>query len=533
MSSLEASPRSMPSSADSSPVAANTPGLSNSMSGLSVQLDTATRRKLSFEALSPPPLHMTKEEIGRPDSPPLFAIKGPNANDVCFIGSPTANPHTVFKAGKANAVKAILCSKIAKILDLEACVPTTIEAKAAQVISKEDLDERLNPIVYKKVYIDGEPWLANPSDCYAVHSRNKHSVSLFGGCDFTIEKEDDAYNVVPKTPKAEKHPLAFQEVLFGTLDGEKHVFKRESCIPVTVESHSPQVQRGEVRLALKASKGEDELKNSSDDDLFEPGVQIPEEETEIPDNALLVREEVEGFLQPMIQNIVTEIDGVPVDVVHIPKTRDAFYSMINSISFINSVVLAVLFRTQDGKAHYLRDSNFLFTEEGGKLDITLIDLDETWPCSNGLSEAPHLREKGDIAALRLGLMGYPHAHTPLQGEDKSHYDSIIKKIIDRRELLIGAVAEQKLDNSQRVVQAFTEVLAKMVEFQEKAGEVAVTLADMVFHVFPVYKQHWDELSALDLSKEEIAASIGYVSVAEQKELSARMQASMERNKSKN
>lgn len=551
MSSIEASPRSWTSSADNSPissattspVALSTPGLSGSLGALTVAPpNTLTRRRLSFdgphseqEFQGPPALLTTKEKIGRPDSPPLLAIKGTNANDICFIGSPSkkTNPHTVFKPGKSNTMRAILCSQIAKILDLEPCVPVTIEAKAAQVISKEDLDDRSNPIIYKKVYIDGEPWLANPDDCYLVHSKKKHSLSLFGGCDFTIEEEDDAHNLVPTNQKAEKHALAYEEVLFGTLDGKQHVIKRESAYPITVDNQSPHVKRGEIRLELRASNGDDVPSSSSEEgDLFEAVQGGSADDTEIPENVLLVRKEVDGFLQPMIQNVVTEIDGTAIDIIHIPKTRDSFYSMIRSISFINSVMLAILFRTQDGKAHYLRESNFLFTEHNGKLNLTLIDLDETWPCSNGLSEVPELQEKGDIAALRLGLMGYPQAHMPLQGEDKAHYLSLVDKIANRQAALLSTVEQHKLDNSDRVVLAFREVLTKIAAFSEQQKEAPFSLADLVFHVFPVYKQQWDELSELNLSREEIAASIGYGSVAEQKELAAHMLASMQRNKRK-
>lgn len=548
MSSIEASPRSWTSSADvspsqsaeASPVTANTPGLSNALTSLTVLPNSLARRRLSFdgpapeeEATLPPTLLTTKEKISRPDSPPLLAIKGTNANDICFIGSPSkeTKPHTVFKP--ANQSRAILCSDIAEILDLDASVPVTIEAKAAQVISKEDLDETSKPIIYKKVYINGEPWLANPDDCYLVHNKNKSSVSLFGGCDFTIEEDDDGINLVPKTKKAEKHALAHEEVIFGTLDGKNHVIKFESALPITVDHQSPHVKRGEVRLELRASQGDDVPSSSSDEaDIFETCQGGSTDETDIPENVLLVREEVEGFLQPMIQNVVTDIDGVPIDIVRIAKTRDTFYSMINSISFINSVMLAILFRTQDGKAHYLRESNFLFTEHNGKLNLTLIDLDETWPCSNGISEAPHLQEKGEIAALRLGLMGYPQAHEPLAGENKVHFMTLVEKIKQRQVALISAVEHHHLDNSERVILAFTEVLTKIAEFHEKAEKQEFSLADLVFHVFPVYKQQWDELSELELSREEIAAQIGFCSVDEQKQLRASQLASMERNKRK-
>ena len=517
-------------SPNSSPV--KTPGLSDSLK--QIGLGGARRLRLSFDeetdprSLLPRPelsdLERTSEKISRLESPPLLAKEGDNANDVCFITSPCKS---VFKPGKDNAQRAILCSRVARILDLADCVPETIEAKAARVISQEDL-KNAQPVLYHEVLVDDKPWLVTPESCFELYIKNdrKKTVSFKGGCDFSIEQQEgeDFYKLVPKTKNAESHELANQEVLFAIKDYKEHVILFEGAIPITQDDTSPHVLRDEVRFELHSSQGLAGGSTSSSSDS---------DETD-PDLVVLVREDVPGLLQPMVQNVVTEIDGVAIDLLNLTQEKEAaaqkFFSLISTASFTNAVCLATLFRLQDGKAHFLRESNFLFSTVLDKLHLTLIDLDETWPVCNELSQIPELQEKGDIAALRLGLMGYPQAHMPLDGDDKAHALSIFEKIKARSGQMLEALSQEKFADNDKITSAFNEVLESIAEFHAAKTERSFTLADFVFHVFPVYKQQWDALEKLGLGREEIAATIGYATVAEKTQEVAAKLARMQNNK---
>ncbi len=556
MSSIEFSPLTSPigspwsspdhscGSSNGSPISPNqaSPGLSDAFGGLGVldmnvlNEDMPARRKLQFNTddtsdsvlvvrpKSPQEmLESTRNKIRRLESP-LMPRKGSTAVGVYPITSPSkTNPHAVFKPGKMNSTKAILCRKVAEILDLDACVPPTIKARAAFLISQDDLDESLNPIIYKKAYKEGAPWLVNLEMACPVISLHKKVVSLGKGCDFTLEKEDGVITLEPKTAKAEDHKLAYEEVLILSVDGRDHIVQAEAAHPITCGVLSSYVKRGNDRFELKMSQDADDIysdeeKDSCGTETRSDSFTESKDTIEIPDNVLLMRSNVTGLLQPMIQNVVTEIDGMALNMVSPSERRDKFFSMINTCSFINSVVLAILFRTQDGKAGCLDDTNFLFTQEQERLNLTLIDLDETWPVGNGLTKDPELRSKGEVAALRLGLMAYPQAHQYLQDNDKAHLGALLQRINQRRDALLSRLNKCKLPESEKVTAAFVEVLDRLNQFYKEKEASPVSLADLVFYVFPEYQKQWNELAAMGVPREKIASFIGFASVAEVKQM---------------
>ncbi len=456
-----------------------------------------------------------KEKISRPDSPPLRALQGQHANDVCLITSPTkVNHQAVFKPGKINSVKAMLCHDIAKALDLEESVPFAIEATAAQVIGKEGLNRRGKPIIYTTIFMDGKPWVANPVDCHEVEKEGS-KIRLVDDheCLFSLEKEgSSSYNLKPVSDEAKSHDLSCEEVFLVQIDDKDHIVKCESAFPVTDGSH---VKLGDARLELRHSNGVLTPPSSDDECAFEevsPRATFREstETPAIPDEVVLVRTNVEGFLQPMVQNVVTKINDTLIDIRYPSDVRTAFYKMINKISFTQGLILCALFRTQDGKCSFLEDSNILFTNAPDEsLHLKLIDLDETMPEDN--------------EHIRLGLMGYPHAHETLEEAERTFALSLLEKIAARQGILLACVDKYQLEPHAKIRKAFGETVETVAKFYEDKKDQPFSLADLIFTLFPRYKEQWQALEMQGIDKEEIADSIGYASLEEkQEELAARV-----------
>ncbi len=514
MSSIDSSDSSPISSATTSPCKQNdTPGLSGTLSGLTVtNMQTDARRSLFRpRSASLADLERVKEKIARPDSPPLVAIKNQTANDVCFI-----NTRAVFKPGKTNAIKAVICHQVAKELDAESSVPMALEATAAQVIGKDD------SVIYVTVHVNGTPWVVNPIDCHEVEVVDQKVIlSDDEECEFLLAKETEyAHTLTPQTDAAEGHPLAFAEVLLTQIDGKPHIVESKSALQVTDNSH---VTRGDNRYELRQSNEVYMPKATSDDECEfedEPKTSLSDStEGLVPGEVVLVRTRVEGFLQPMVQDVLTEIDEIPVDILYPGNVRDAFYKMINKISFIQALLLTSLFRTADGKCRYLKDSNVLFTEAmDGSLHLTLIDLDETMPEDNG--------------HIRLGLMGYPDAHEKLEGPNRAFAKQFIEKIKARQQSLLACVSQSPLGTNEKVIKAFQHTLEEYCTAYEELKETSFSLADLIFKVFPDYKKEWDALQLLGLDREEIADSIGFSTLEEKQQEVAERVASAKANLTK-
>jgi len=487
------SPVSSPGSNQSSP------GISAVFTALAVAEDTPVRRKLAFSSDEGVDLEQTKKRI-REMTSPLVAKKGDHANDVFPINfSPREkSPQAVFKPGIMNAQKAVLCCQVAQILGLGKSVPETVEARASLVISKEDLDETLKPIIYKRVVCNGQPWLANPADCYPVHTSNKKSLSFKGGYDFLLEPEDDGYNLFPKTAKSEKHHLAHEQVRFIMLDGQKHVVKYTSAHPIALDDgQDPYVLRGEQRLSLKSSQGLEPMSGSDDDELFASPT-LSADETDLPDDVFLVGEDVDGLLQPWI-------DHLPAAVGSQQEARNAFLGRIRTCSLIDAVVLSVLFNTEDGKVSLKGDDdNFLFCEGDEGIDVTMIDFDETWPTSN------ELKIDGKTTSFRLGLLGFSKAHEVLTKEENDHFVSRLQAIGQHQVTLTAKLQEFQLLEREKVHSAFCERLQRIVAFDA----TGCSLRDFVFHVFPAYREQFLYLQKAGRSIGQIADYVGYASVEE-------------------
>ncbi|MBS0635907.1 MAG: hypothetical protein JSS12_00200 [Verrucomicrobia bacterium] len=448
-----------------------TGGLSGGLCMLAIKSDTQTKRKLSFG----PNLEETKEKIEKLESP-LLAKKGDHANNVYPIRFDSPEPLAVFKPGKGDTIRTILCGRIARILDLEECIPPTIEARAAFVISKEDLSIDQEPIVYEKVFIDDSPWYADLDAAATIDNLEDDNVTLEGGYSFRIEHEDDGYTLTPIDETAENHPLAHQSVRIACWDSQQIVVKHTSIHPIKMEGNSPYVERGASRLQLRSSQDYAE----EEDDLFE--TDAPDQ---IPSSGTLLEEDVDGFIQPWVQNVRPDV------------------SQLSMSSIINNLFLAILCRYQDGKVSFSDDSNFLFTKEDNVYNLTAIDLGETWPESNDYQD-----EACKIATLRLGLLKFPQTSQPLSGDDKEHCERLFTKIKANRALLLEALSEAAIDNREKVKAAFKEVLDRLGSFQQDS----YSLRDIVFHVFPVYKAQYMTLQEAGKRADVIADNVGLHSV---------------------
>lgn len=511
-SSCHSSPRSNFSSPGSNQAS---PGVSGQMGALTVRDQNTEARKKLFtdesdgDVVDLKTLEDSKKRLRESMNKPLIAKKGDHANEVFAIDlSPKKQkPVAVFKLGEVNAKKAILCSQVAELLGLDKTVPCTIAAQAAQVVCKDDLNDESEPIMYRKVECNGQPWLADPDACFKIHTHNKTSVQFKGGYDFSLEAEDDGFTLVPRNDKSENHALANEQVRLVSLDGVMHAVRYESAHPITVDEKGtvPFVLRGDQRLTLKSSLGPEPMSGSDgdDDDVFEcssTSRTVSHEDMGVPDDVFLVGEGVTGLLQRWVRH-------EPANIGSQPEAREQFFARVTTCSLINAVVLSCLFNTEDGKVS-LRgdDSNFLFCKEGddGSLGITMIDLDETWPETNTV------KADGKISSLRLGLLGFQKVHQKLEGQDKAHLLNLVQRIRENQLRLVSKLQECGLPNGDKVAMAFASRLHLITTFE--ANECS--LADFVFHVFPTYKAQFLHLLQAGLELEYVADHVGFASVDE-------------------
>ncbi len=527
-------------------------------------------------------LKKSAEKIKNLESP-LLPKKDATGSNVYPLTLESTNPHAVFKPGKSNTMKAILCAKVAKMLDLRDSIPKTIEATASHVISKGDLDDKGEAIIYERALINDKEYLVNPNDCFDIRFVEERAdggcrVKLANNLCLKLTKDGDGYVAHLEREEEdasvddEKAPFDRQrnddlmsedeasglEVVFNERAEDVSDDERD-FMSFDVQRNVNSIDDEESIDAEDAGRGEDSQSDISDEELaqddeedfnpedfdgqrvlfandreilvFEEGAHLLQEDDEgeyvqrgearfvLHDSEdeegghTLIGRDVEGFIQDWIPDVVTEINGNTVDTLVPSKTRDAFFSMIDTKSFMESLLLAMLFRTQDGKASNLEDTNFLFIKSDDHLQLKLIDLDETWPTTNDLTDDPVLAKKGAICALQLGLMGYPQAHMQLDGDEKAHVVALLQKIEQNRDGMLAALDKYQVDSSRtdQVKRAFNEVLDGFRSFNT---DQPFTLANLVFHVFPEYRKQWDALESLGLPREEIAKWVGKATVEE-------------------
>ena len=422
------------------------------------------------------------------------------------------NTDSVFKPDEKgeDTIRAILCSDVAALLGLEKSVPSTIEAVASFAMSSSELDENGEPIVYEAATVNNEQWLVNPHDELSIkrYDESTGEFKLRDKSSGTLKNEGDGkYSIVKFTDAVNEDEPALEPgdiVLIADLGYGKNIVKLEDARPVSTDSEgSPHVVHEGKRFELTRSQANvDDSDELSDEERYdaaedEINAQDPESTSSIPDSAILIRKDVKGLLQQKIQDAFTDLD------INNPRSKKAvadFFNKIDPSSFIDSMMLAVLFRTQDGRASNLSESNFLFTLDSktDKYTIALIDFDETWPTENGIRSDTESKEKGDITTLRLGLMGFPQAHQELQGAEKNHLLDILESIKKKNSDLLHVVADSStsLKDGTKVTKAFEELTQRLIDFYDTKKERSFSLADIVFHVFPEYHDQWQKVTSL-------------------------------------
>ncbi len=474
------------------------------------------RRRLNFDGPDDQ-LHRQKDKLRRLSST-LLPLTGDHANDVYVIDSPrqALRGSAIFKPGELETKKAILCRSVAEMLGLSELVPQTIKAHANALLSKQDID-----ITYKSGLSDGRLCLVNPADCYFVNSLCEKELTLEDGAEFSKSSANGAILLTPKNKEAEDHPLLGEQVGIIRLDGEEHAVASRDAYLIEFDETGPYIIRDGARFEVESSGQDEEAMsdvenkdvqdNYSDEDSQGGSCRLDEGDEEdgaiepkIPYNITLVRRNVSGLLQDMVEDAVTEIGGKRILTTRESPETIQFFSKIRLTSFINAVVLAILFRTEDGKASDLKDANFLFTKVEDEFNLTLIDLDETWPESNDYKEGTK------IARLRLGLMGYPQATKPLEGDSQKQLETLLQKIQYSEELILGEINSHDFENVDKITSAFKDVLERLKSF----SCANKTLRDLVFHVFPIYKEQWTTLEDNGKGAQEIADNLGYGTVEE-------------------
>lgn len=511
----------------------------------------------------------------------------PTTHDVYFpepLSTEAAEFYSVFKPGISNTIKAMLCHKVAKILGIDASVPKTIQVKAAAVLSVDDVEEGL-PIKYEWAKINDADWLINPNDSFKLSEIFKdgddYEVMVDEHDDkFLLSETENGTYVVKRLITAPEHYdsetdherdtvepepnsgseneeeyeptpqgrfIEFDDDLFSRRDEEEVEDTDEAGSQIEDWDQPAEFENDEVLLAT--INGKDYIVRQEGAHPVIEGSFVKRGDALYPiedkKNPTPMGKNVTGLLQPKIEGAITKVGDLPQKVIEKIQTQspkkintdqpivllysppvvlENFFNSIDANSFIDSLLLSILFRTQDGKANNLQESNFLFTKEDDKLKITMIDLDETWPTSNELNEDPEFVKAGEIAALRLGLMGYPQAHEILKGETKAHVIQLLEKVKLNQDTLVAALGkykEKEIDSiadaknitptleNPNVEKAFKEVIERLIDFYDTKSKNEFSLADLVFHVFPTYKQQWDDMSKIpNIKREELADRVG-------------------------
>lgn len=223
-------------------------------------------------------------------------------------------------------------------------------------------------------------------------------------------------------------------------------------------------------------------------------------------------ESVKGMVQARVENIFTHAEGARDLCIVAPSfQRDLFFDRIDLASFIESFILTMLIRPQDGKIINLEQSNVLFqtiedAEENKnpfdpklKLRPILIDLDETLPPQNGFSVDPQFTEKNlkKVHSVRCGLMGFPQVRCALKNEDKKlvvdHLERIVKIKNQIKDYMIHAERNENSANAtMEIIEKFSKFLGTYA-YKENPW----TLETLFFEIFPEYQKQWEMLGDED------------------------------------
>lgn len=228
---------------------------------------------------------------------------------------------------------------------------------------------------------------------------------------------------------------------------------------------------------------------------------------------VVIVDDVKGMVQCKVPDPYKgENKDKPLDIRYESPERDDFYARIPMSNYIDAFMASLVLRPEDGKITDLSESNVLFSrinpeDPNSLLKPVLIDLDETLPFNNNFRMVETMSGKSEQAnPVRLGLMGFPHAHRPLNVEERQQVLDQIKNMIDHKDRAVKYLMHFKARLHDAPIEAFEEMMARLESFHPENDEW--TLADLCFHLLPAYKEDWDKIGGL-MSPEEKAAIIGF------------------------
>lgn len=224
----------------------------------------------------------------------------------------------------------------------------------------------------------------------------------------------------------------------------------------------------------------------------------------------VVGKAVKGMVQAKVGDLFKrpQNSSSDLDITRSSPERTAFFNRIDMPSFIDSFILTILIRPQDGKIVNLGQSNVLFQaipDDNGnknpqdpnvKLKPILIDLDETLPPNNRYSVDPEFTKGGlkKVHCVRCGLMGFPMAHQKLEGNNKERAIGHLEEIVKNKEQILTYLRGSSTDaHANPKVQATEEIIDKIESFLETHRESEWGLDELFFYVFPEYQQQWNML----------------------------------------
>lgn len=319
------------------------------------------------------------------------------------------------------------------------------------------------------------------------------------GIRYKVKQSGTDYTLSP-LKKAEEEDFADESFVFVKTFGNNGYIIPE-------ENQHPIIKEGKERYVLR--NGQKYKVEKSEDGSYK-----------------VIGRNIEGVLQLKVEDICTKalvkdsksdkMKFKDIDVRVDTPQRKQFYERIDMASFINAFLATMLLRPQDAKLSSLPESNYLFralpNEKGEinpddpncKLEPVLIDLEETIPINNKISQDPDKVQLGTVHPIRNGLLALPHSRKILNDDERLHALNVIKEIIEHRSNIINSLEkfkkdEQKENNKKGVLEnqhidAFNEVFDKLEKFYlNNLDKDDWTLEKLFFDVFPEYEEQWNLL----------------------------------------
>lgn len=457
----------------------------------------------------------------------------------------------VFKPGLIPAQLAELCKGIVDLIGLSHIiaptkkgVATVIAGEDLEIVEQADFQPKLKE--YRKISIDTKSLILDSQDLKQLKGINKFGTNfelLSSGeeenIDYFLAPKDQIYEIFEKNGQEftkirdyiyeikalDEQGFSFKLTAFPERNKGK---QPENSLLTSTYSKLDQQDPEETDSLIEVLVPDEAHFDFSDhEDIFEkislvlkdkiPSAQKNKDEVHSPEiiakdgneyvmrngqlysliskeqeTFIVIGKDVQGMLQAKIENTFTGPlnSSGSVDITTDTTRRRDFFNRIEMNSFIESFLVTILLRPEDGKIKDLTESNVLFVPipgKDGKVDVqtsllrpVLIDFDETLPKQNDW-------QAEGIHAVRCGLMGFPQAELKLSSEQRAFALQHLNNIINQKGQ-IKLFLEKSLPKAN--VEATLQIIERMQTFMLQNQENEWSLEDLFFHVFPEYKQQW-------------------------------------------